>query len=54
MSAFIWSSWSRTNDQRIAEAPVPSSKSRKERVKRNDPCPFGSGKKYKKCCLDRY
>ncbi len=22
------------------------------RLKRNDPCPCGSGKKYKKCCLD--
>lgn len=24
-----------------------------ERVGRNDPCPCGSGKKYKKCCLER-
>jgi len=24
-----------------------------EKVGRNDPCPCGSGKKYKKCCLDR-
>jgi len=22
-----------------------------EKVGRNDPCPCGSGKKYKKCCL---
>jgi hypothetical protein len=22
-----------------------------DRVGRNDPCPCGSGKKYKKCCL---
>ena len=22
-------------------------------VGRNDPCPCGSGKKYKKCCLDK-
>ena len=22
-------------------------------VRRNDPCPYGSGKKFKKCCLDR-
>ena len=22
-----------------------------EKTKRNDPCPCGSGKKYKKCCL---
>jgi uncharacterized protein YecA (UPF0149 family) len=24
---------------------------RSEKVGRNDPCPCGSGKKYKKCCL---
>lgn len=24
-----------------------------ERIGRNDPCPCGSGKKYKKCCIDR-
>ena len=23
------------------------------KVKRNDPCPCGSGKKYKRCCIDR-
>ena len=23
------------------------------KVKRNDPCPCGSGKKYKKCCLSK-
>ena len=23
-----------------------------EKVGRNDPCPCGSGKKYKKCCLN--
>ncbi len=27
--------------------------SRKERIGRNDPCPCGSGRKYKKCCLGR-
>jgi uncharacterized protein YchJ len=26
---------------------------RKEKIGRNDPCPCGSGKKYKKCCLDK-
>ncbi len=24
-----------------------------KKAKRNDPCPCGSGKKYKKCCLDK-
>lgn len=23
------------------------------KIKRNDPCPCGSGKKYKKCCIDK-
>lgn len=30
--------------------PLPASPVRVEHVGRNDPCPCGSGKKYKKCC----
>ena len=26
---------------------------RNERIGRNDPCPCGSGKKFKKCCYDK-
>ncbi|HHX32016.1 MAG TPA: SEC-C domain-containing protein, partial [Bacteroidales bacterium] len=26
---------------------------KKEKIGRNDPCPCGSGKKYKKCCLGK-
>ena len=26
---------------------------KKIKVGRNDPCPCGSGKKYKNCCLDK-
>ena len=33
-----------------AEKAKPKVKSAKEKVGRNDPCPCGSGKKYKKCC----
>ena len=37
------------------QAPVLSSQSlvKREKVGRNDPCPCGSGKKYKKCCLNK-
>jgi preprotein translocase subunit SecA len=28
-------------------------RNRQERIGRNDPCPCGSGKKYKNCCLRR-
>lgn len=31
--------------------PHPSTSTAKAKVGRNDPCPCGSGKKYKKCCL---
>ncbi len=24
------------------------------KIGRNDPCPCGSGKKYKKCCIDKH
>jgi preprotein translocase subunit SecA len=29
---------------------APTAKKKSEKVGRNDPCPCGSGKKYKKCC----
>tara|TARA_E500000305_G_C3998843_1_gene226153 strand:- start:949 stop:1371 length:423 start_codon:yes stop_codon:yes gene_type:complete len=32
---------------------TPSKIERKQKVGRNDPCPCGSGKKYKKCCLNQ-
>jgi hypothetical protein len=32
--------------------PSPYIKPEKE-IGRNDPCPCGSGKKYKKCCMDK-
>ncbi len=32
-----------------AEEPNPQ----KRKIGRNDPCPCGSGKKYKKCCLGK-
>lgn len=34
----------------IIKIPIQS---KKEKVGRNDPCPCGSGKKYKKCCLNK-
>ncbi len=38
--------------QRSQDAPLTQMVYRREpRVGRNDPCPCGSGKKYKKCCL---
>ena len=33
------------SDQSVRKQPV-----RKEHIGDNDPCPCGSGKKYKKCC----
>ena len=35
------------------EGRLPSPPYRKKKVGRNDPCPCGSGKKYKHCCLNR-
>ena len=33
------------------EAKVETIRNRTERVGRNDPCPCGSGRKYKQCCM---
>ena len=44
---------------RVADSPLPSRLPAQPisqtgpRVGRNDPCPCGSGKKYKKCCMRR-
>jgi len=35
------------------EAPVSQIVREKVKLSRNDPCPCGSGKKYKKCCLGK-
>lgn len=37
--------------QRGNHEDAPIARSRTNKVGRNDPCPCGSGKKYKKCCL---
>jgi len=37
----------------LSEMGLPSLTYRKSEIGRNDPCPCGSGKKYKKCCLGR-
>jgi preprotein translocase subunit SecA len=36
------------------QGPVAPIKRQVERVGRNDPCPCGSGKKYKRCCFPKY
>lgn len=39
-----------SNDPSTADGSSSSSPIRKKKVGDNDPCPCGSGKKYKKCC----
>ena len=49
--SYRWPSTKRIDfveEARKAEGPLPPRASRK--VSRNDPCPCGSGKKYKNCC----
>jgi len=38
----------RRQDEALMHSPVQRTE---PRIGRNDPCPCGSGKKYKKCCL---
>ncbi len=40
-------------DDENFESEVMSSLQKKEKIGRNDPCPCGSGKKYKKCCMGK-
>lgn len=39
-----------TEDEPALPPPVEPIRKEKQEVGRNDPCPCGSGKKYKKCC----
>ena len=41
------------NARQAAAADMLAVADRLQRTKRNDACPCGSGKKYKRCCLDR-
>jgi SEC-C motif-containing protein len=38
---------------RFVDAWTPPFKSEEKKTGRNDPCPCGSGKKFKKCCLGK-
>lgn len=40
-------------DEAPLPPPVEPIKKEKEEPGRNDPCPCGSGKKYKQCCLSK-
>jgi preprotein translocase subunit SecA len=39
-----------TEEEPELPPPVEPIRSDHEKIPRNDPCPCGSGKKYKKCC----
>ena len=39
--------------RRITTPPKTKQAIKSKKIKRNDPCPCGSGKKYKKCCLNK-
>jgi uncharacterized protein YecA (UPF0149 family) len=41
------------NDAEEIDEPPPDTIVRHAHVGRNDPCPCGSGKKFKKCCLGK-
>ena len=50
-------SWNQVFDQEIIDALKIefrlSNMAHSDKVGRNDPCPCGSGKKYKKCCINK-
>lgn len=48
--------WSLFSDSRQKDRdflPAPDTSTSERKIGRNDPCPCGSGKKYKKCCLPK-
>lgn len=43
----------RNNAEKLRQRRVAKAKTERRKIGRNEPCPCGSGKKYKKCCLGR-
>ncbi len=41
------------NAEKLRSKRISSARARKRNIGRNEPCPCGSGKKYKKCCIRR-
>jgi len=52
MAAGLLGAYKYFREQREADLGVHTPEARRNvsKVERNDPCPCGSGKKYKKCC----
>jgi uncharacterized protein YecA (UPF0149 family) len=46
-----WENWQQRTAERALQAERASRAPKMAKIGRNDPCPCGSGKKYKKCCL---
>lgn len=46
--------WARNEDLDALTAAEPPLLMHRKKPGRNDPCPCDSGKKFKKCCIDRY
>lgn len=49
----IFEKFEKPNLRPLPDKPFEFGAVKKEKVGRNDPCPCGSGKKYKKCCLGK-
>lgn len=45
-------SFSKVRRRTMPPSAAPTGRANTRRVKRNEPCPCGSGKKYKRCCID--
>ena len=43
----------RSEAEALRQKRISTSKTERRKIGRNEPCPCGSGKKYKKCCLGR-
>jgi hypothetical protein len=52
MEAFDEALEERKRELPFGMAEAHTAKRQNKKIGRNDPCPCGSGKKYKKCCLD--
>jgi len=53
LGKLVYAAYQSFAKDRVAFAQAAHSRATTARVGRNEPCPCGSGKKYKRCCIER-
>jgi uncharacterized protein YecA (UPF0149 family) len=53
LGKLVYAAYQSFAKERLATAQAAHARAATARIGRNEPCPCGSGKKYKRCCIER-